>query len=1049
MMTSRCGIRPALVALVLSLGHQSAQALNPNLAITQYTHRLWQTEQGLPQSSVFAILQTRDGYLWLATQEGLVRFDGARFTVFNKQNTEAIRHNDVWNLLEDSEGTLWIGTRGGGLVRYRDGRFDTLSKEDGLTSDSVQALWQGRDGGLWIGTRGGGLNRYKDGVIRAYTAADGLSSKTIYAIVGDRDGNLWLGTDGEGLVRYRNGKFDTLSKAQGILNDTIYAILEDFEGDLWVGSGKGLFRLHDGVATAFGPKDGLLNDNIRAIYQDRQGTLWLGTDGGGLYRYRAGRFTAFGAKQGLSNDNVGALFEDREGSLWIGTDAGGLNRLRDNTFVTYSSDEGLPNDNVRAVLEDRAGAMWIGSFGGLTRWFDGKFTTLTKRQGLSSDAVLSLMEDRSGALWAGTLGGGLNRYRNGLITHFSDAQGLSNETVLCLLEDADGVVWAGTRSGGLNRLEGERFKALTTADGLGSNDVRVLLNARRGGFWIGTLGGGLNHYQDGKITTYNTSHGLAHDLVLSLYEDKDGVLWIGTFGGGLSRFKGGKFTTVTSKNGLYDDVVYRILEDDGGNLWMSSNRGISRVSKRDLDGFADGKRLRVESVAYGSADGMKSGEANGAHQPAGWRSRDGRLWFPTVRGVVSVDPNRLQSNQVAPPIRIEEVMIGSERAVVDTVGDSPVQVPPGRQKLEFHYTALSFLAPEKVRFKVRLEGYDEAWVDAGNNRVATYTNLPPGNYRFLVRASNNDGVWNEIGAELSLEIQPRFYQRGAFYLVYLLLIAGVVALATRFYRARVDALKHREQVLLELIQDNASAEDALRAANATLEQRNQELARSNSELERFVYVASHDLKEPLRSVVSFTQLLAKKYQGRMDADADQYIQYAVNGALSMQSHIENLINYARAGKLEKQLARASFEVGLQRALAHLDQAIERSGAVVTHDPLPDLRAHPTEVIQLFQNLVGNAIKFRGAAPPRVHVGAALDAVRSQWQFTVSDNGIGIDPPNHERIFNLFERLDREPDDTGTGIGLALCKKIVEGRGGRIWVESEPGKGSRFHFTLPE
>lgn len=1048
MTTCRCGVYPVLAALVLLLGPLPAHALNPDLAITQYSHRVWQTEQGLPQNSVFSILQTRDGYLWLATQEGLVRFDGARFTVFNKQNTEAIRHNDIWKLIEDSEGTLWIGTRGGGLVRYRDGRFDTLLKADGLSSDSVQALWQGRDGSLWIGTRGGGLNRYKDGVVRAYTAADGLNSNTIYSIRGDRSGNIWLGTDGSGLVRFRDEKFETFSKAQGILDDTIYAILEDFDGDLWVGSGKGLFRMHEGAVTAFGPKDGLLNDNIRAIYQDRQGTLWLGTDGGGLYRYRAGRFTLFGSKQGLSNDNIGALFEDREGSLWIGTDAGGLNRLRDNTFVTYSRDEGLPNDNVRAVFQDRAGAMWIGSFGGLTRWFEEKFTTLTTRQGLSSDAVLSLMEDRSGALWVGTLGGGVNRYRDGRFTHYSKAQGLSNETVLCLLEDADGVIWAGTRSGGLNRLERGQFKALTTADGLGSNDIRVLRNARRGGFWIGTLGGGLNHYQDGKITVYNTSNGLSHDLVISLHEDADGVLWVGTFGGGLSRFKDGKFTSINTKNGLFDDVVYRILEDDGGNLWMSANRGIFRVSKRQLDEFASGKRTRIESVAYGSADGMKSSEANGAHQPAGWRSRDGRLWFPTVRGVVSVDPSRLRSNQVAPPVQIEEVMIGAERAVVDGA-DAPVQVPPGRQKLEFHYTALSFLAPEKIQFKVQLEGYDEAWVDAGNSRIATYTNLPPGSYRFRVRASNDDGVWNEIGAELPLEIQPLFYQRRAFYLVYLLLVAGVVVLATRFYRGRVVALKSREQDLLNLIQDNASAEDALRAVNATLEQRNQELARSNSELERFVYAASHDLKEPLRAVVSFTQLLARKYQGRLDADADEYIKHAVSGALGMQSHIENLINYARAGKLEKVLDRASFEVGFQRALSHLDEAIVRSRAVVTHDPLPELRVHATEVIQLFQNLIGNAIKYRGSEPPKIHVGAVRDPGQPQWQFTVGDNGVGIEPQNQERIFNLFERLDRETDGTGTGIGLALCKKIVEGRGGRIWVESEPGKGSRFHFTLPE
>ena len=532
--------------------------------------------------------------------------------------------------------------------------------------------------------------------------------------------------------------------------------------------------------------------------------------------------------------------------------------------------------------------------------------------------------------------------------------------------------------------------------------------------------------------------------MLALHEDAQGVLWIGTFGGGLSRFKDGKFSSYTAKNGLFDDVVYRILEDDNGQLWMSSNRGVFRVSKQELDAFADGKITAINSVAYGVADGMKSSEGNGAHQPAGWRTRDGRLWFPTIQGVTTIDPANIWSNQQPPPVLIEELMAGGRALDLKQA----VALSPGINKLEFRYTGLSYLTPEKVQFKYRLEGFDETWVDAGATRSATYTNIPPGKYQFQVKASNNDGVWNELGASLALELQPRFYQRTAFYLVYLFLAVGLAALVLRIYRARVAGYQQREQELLSLMQERAQAQDALNTLNKTLEQRAVELARSNAELERFVYVASHDLKEPLRSVVSFTQLLAKKYQGQLDAEAGEYIGYAVTGALSMQAHIENLLAYSIVGKHEQNVAATDFESGFNKAVANLDKLFSQTGAVITHDPLPTLPAHPVEVVQLFQNLLGNALKFRGEKTPRIHVGARLDDARTKWTFCVSDNGIGIEPAYLEKIFNLFQRLYQKEEYPGTGIGLAICKKIVESRGGRIWAESEPGQGSRFLFTLP-
>ena len=819
--------RRALLALTLALPGAAAGpvfALDPALLLTQYGHRAWtadESEGALPQNSVFSIVQTRDGYLWLATQGGLARFDGVRFTVFDARNTPALRHNDVWRLLEDRQGNLWIGTRGGGLTRYRDGVFSNFSKADGLSSDHIQALWQDRDGSLWIGTRGGGLNRLRDGKFTVFTTADGLAHDTVYALLGEPDGTLWIGTDGGGISRLRDGKFETLSTAQGLPNATVYALHPDGGAGLWIGTGNGLAHWENGRITAtYRTAQGLSNDNIRDLRLDRQGNLWIGTDGGGLNRFRNGSFSAMTTDQGLSSDSIGAIFEDREGSLWVGTDAGGLNRLKDNRFVPWGEPEGLTNENARSILEDRDGTLWIGTFGGLFRHRGDGFRRLTTADGLSSDVILSLAQTRDGDLWAGTLGAGLNRLRGSRVTHYGKAQGLGNDTVLSLLEDRNGVLWAGTRSGGLHRFENGRFRAFTTADGLSSNDVRYLLEGRDGALWIGTLGGGLNRYQDGRFTAFTTAQGLSNDLVLALHEDANGVLWIGTFGGGLNRYQDGRFTAFTAREGLPDDTVFQILEHDDA-LWMSSNHGVFRVAKDDLDAVAEGRHPMLSPVVYGRADGMRSSECNGAHQPAGWQTRDGHLWFPTIRGVVSLDPRSLAPNPVPPPVVIEELLVDGEAVPLAP----EVALPPGRRALEFGFTGLSLLAPEKVRFRYRLDGYDEDWIAAGTRRTAHYTNLPPGPYRFRVEASNNDGVWSAAPATQILRLEPFFWQRRLFWLVYVAAIAGALALGAQFHRRRVRQLKARELELLTLMNERAQAEDALRAANRALELRVRDLAR--------------------------------------------------------------------------------------------------------------------------------------------------------------------------------------------------------------------------------
>lgn len=798
-------IRTLTVALVLC-SPAVATALDPGKAITQYIHEVWRAEDGLPQNTVTAIAQTRDGYLWLGTREGLVRFDGVRFTVFDTDTTPELGHNFVLSLLEDREGRLWIGSSGGGLVRFEGGRFTRFSIEQGLPNEQVTSIFEDRQGRLWVGTDGGGLARLEADAFVVEPSRGALGTR-VRAIV-ENDSGLWVGTD-EGLARLdSDGALTSFTPEEGLSRLSVRSLLVDRNGVLWVGTDLGLNRMLGGELTVFTKNEGLSHNVIWSLHEDRDGSLWIGTDGGGLNRCRNGAFSSFTTADGLSNDTVYAIYEDREGSLWIGTNLGGLNRLKDGVVTTLTSKEGLSENYVRSVYQDRAGSLWIGTEGGgLNRLRDGEITTFDTSDGLSNNIVFTILEDHEGSLWIGT-DNGLNRLKDGRFDGFHANEDLTNDSVLALLEDREGTLWIGTYAGGLNRRKEGRFSAFTTKEGLSHDTVNVIYEDHSGTLWIGTRGGGLDRLKDGQFTNFTTEDGLSDDLVFALHEDSEGSLWIGTYGGGLNRLKEGRFSAITKRQGLFDNVIHRILEDGLGYVWMSTNEGIFRVSKRELDEVADGSRERLTSVVFGTDDGMKNAECNGgAH--AGTVTREGEIWFPTIEGVVRIDPRRLRHNSIAPPVLIEEVLI--DEIEVDSA--ESLQLPAEARTLEIHYTATSLVAPSEVMFRYRLEDFDENWVEAGTRRTAYYSKLPPGSYRFHVIASNDDGVWNEEGAMLSFAVAPRFYETFWFRGLAVVMIALVGPL---FHRFRVRRLKHQKAELERLVAERTAEVEAINARLARL-----------------------------------------------------------------------------------------------------------------------------------------------------------------------------------------------------------------------------------------
>lgn len=817
-------------------------ALDPTKELGQYAHDVWQTEEGLPQNTVRAITQTRDGYLWLTTEEGLARYDGARFAIFDKQNTTQIVNNYTGQLLAASDGGLWIGAQER-VLRWRDGKFTAYTSADGLPAGQEWSFYEDQQQRIWAWSADN-LARYADGRFSAIAKPDGATIQGITALASDTQGALWVGTRGEGLYRVVGDRLERLSTGDGLASDDIKALYyENAQQRLWIGTRNGLnfwqngalrpdaiqknffgenidtlygcrdgailigtpgglSRWSDGKLSAYTTADGLPSMRISTLYEDRDGGIWIGT-AGGLARLlpAQNRLEAYTARRGLSNNSVLAIYEDREGSVWVGTESGGLNVFKDVKFTTYTARDGLSADLVRAVYEDARGNLWIGAHeGGLNLLRkdvskskgagedDGNaFTHYTTRDGLSSDVILSIYGTRDGALWVGTPDG-LNQLKDGRFTVYTFANGLANDFVRSLYEDREGRLWIGTR-GGLSVLEGGEFKSYTTFDGLPNDYIGVIYEDRGGALWVGTLGG-LSRFKDGRFTTYTTKDGLSSDIVTSLYEDETGCLWIGTNGGGLVRLRNGKFNAYTTAGGLYNDVIYRIMEDAGGNLWMSSTKGIFRLSRNELNDFAAGAIKTLAPVVYGTADGMKTSECSGGGQPAGWKTADGKLWFATIKGVAMIDPQRVKVNSVPPLVAIEGIT--ADERDYDPY-EKGIELPPRTSRFDFHYAGLSYIAPSKVMYKYKLENFDRDWVDAGNRRTAFYTNIPPGDYTFRVMARNNDGVWSDAGASYSFRLKPSFYQT---YLFYALCLALAAALAWGLYRLRVKRIEMQFSAVL-------------------------------------------------------------------------------------------------------------------------------------------------------------------------------------------------------------------------------------------------------------
>ncbi len=807
-------------------------------ATADYLVDAWDTENNLPGSTVTAIAQTPDGYLWVGTYNGLARFDGVHFVTFDPNNTPELSQARVQGLFLDANRTLWINTYRGGLTSYRAGvfrnewpdqaRFDMHTTLVSSASNAVVFVTQfgkvlqrdptqtntgwnelappagsrpifqcvGGDGRLWFLARDGHILTVVDGGFKELPQDGGLTGKHIYTLVADARGRVWAGAENE-IGRWDGSKFEDVTPTNGEATLQPQLLFPVKKGAMWVLDGERFRKMADrewvAEAATWHGLLGWASGIAMGMHEDREGGLWFNHYGNGLFHVTPdGRYQRLTTQDNLPGDRVGAWFQGSDGGVWVGMDHGGLAQLRPRQFHVLGTAEGLPARMASSVCEDSNSVVWIGTAGGgLCRWVNGKITRFPVGASASANFVFSVFPRADGGLWLSAAEGELlYQFHDDLVQHSSwEVHGIKS-----ILTDRLGRVWMGTKAG-IAVWSGNDRRFLITNDNVALPAVRALAQTPDGTVWAGADDGILYRCETNHLQAFSPKDALAEQPIYSLVADASGVIWAGTSRGGLLRFSDGKFTRITAKQGLPVDVISQILDDKHGRLWLGTHQGIYCVAKSALNAVADGRTNTLNYVTYGRHDGLPALECSDGYQPACWRGADGRLWFTTVRGVVWVDPRQLTVSS-PPPVVIEELRVDGQPVALS---GGKIIVPPGHKQLDFRFTAMSFDAGEKSRFRYRLDGLDGDWVDAETRRTAQYQSLEPRDYRFYVIACNSAGVWNEAGAMVQFEVQPFFYQTWWFkILVGVTIVAGISFAARRAatgkYRRRLALLQQQHAI---------------------------------------------------------------------------------------------------------------------------------------------------------------------------------------------------------------------------------------------------------------
>ena len=1069
-------------------------ALNPAKDLTQYNCWTWSRQNGLTASGINAIVQTQDGFLWFGTASGLLRFDGIQFKLFDLHTVAGLQNSYVTSLADarsgGRSGGLWVGLQlnsfgffDGQSFSFRGAKTPTLN---------VRSILEGKDGTLWLAAEQQAARLNRTGELETVQSPDAPTNAIadVHCCYEDRQGRVWFGTATHGVYYWQDWKVTKIPDPA--LDVTIvFSIVEDLDGQIWIGTGNGLYGYDASLKRLEIP---MLTTEIRTLLVDRHGVLWIGTSYEGLARYQNGTYDYLQKADGLASDSVRAIAEDREGSLWVGT-RDGLSQISDVKFPIQRAALNPKFQNAVSVAASRRGGVWITSVDGVI-YFDPKTKTYTTPEGVTNTYIKRVLEARNGDLyWI---------YGSHELVVFSGGKTVATyaapDILVGMVEDKQGVVVSAGNT--LYRAGTNNFQPYTFKNGREPPFYWILnlASGKDGVIWVASVNG-IFRVKDGDYQQWSAAEGLSDTRVYSLFEDQDGTVWAG-LQSGIARLKDNKIRLISRKNGLFDDNIYAIEPDDLGNFWVDSSRGISRVTGRSLNDVADGITNQVDCADFDGIESVKVADKTDQERVA-VKTADGRIWFPGPHGVVTIDPAHIPTNPAVPPVSIEQVLANGR----EFVRHGNAVVPPGQGELEFHYTALSFIAPDRVQFRYRLEGYDKDWVDAGSRRMAFYTNLKPGHYTFRVIAANADGVWNETGDALQIELRPHYYQTSWFRLacggLAFAALVGIYLRRVRHMKLKQQALQKNRDLLEtevrnrtgELAKANGSLRHEIEVRNRMqleIEKIHKQLLETSRQAGRSEVATNvlHNVGNVLNSVnvsasmvvdsvkkskaASLAKVVTMFHEHEHDlgmfitSDAKGRQLPAYLAQLSERLLADQKMTMRELDLLVKNIEHIKEIVTMQQSYAKVSGvkeiinlrelvedslrmnvgALDRHGVEIVREfaDVPPVNVDRHKVLQVLVNLIRNAkhaCQDSARADKRLTVRLADGDGRIK--ISVSDNGVGIAPENLARIFNhgFTTRTD------GHGFGLHSGALAAKEMGGALTVHSDGvGQGATFTLELP-
>lgn len=1019
----------------------------------EYIIDSWNTEKGLPVNGVNIVTQTKDGYLWLGSEEGLVRYNGSDFVVFNSKNTPAFQDSFITSLYCDNGDTLWIGTRAGYIIKYFDQKFTGYTIPE-LKNKQINAIFTDKQGNVWIGGAETGLVKFNGVKAKVYTIREGLINNDIKSLFQDTKGGIWIGTV-NGLSHFDSEKFINYAVANGSTVNYIRSICADPDGNgVWIGTnGSGIAnaRMDAGskniTLTPLELNRQLPNGSISCLISDKT-SVWIGMYGGGVacLNLITRKLSFLNSKNGLASDLILTLYKDKDKNIWIGSFSGGIFKLNKKRIFMLDKKSGLESDIILPVMCDSKGAIWIGTAEkGVYRYADGILKHYGMAEGLSNNIILSISEGDNGVIWVGTSGGGLNMIQGNKITVIKDRVKQRN-IVTAILNDPGKGVWVGTDGGGLNYLKNGTLQPYFQEAKIQTQKIFCLLK-QKDRLWIGTDGNGLQYIENGNHYSVNETTDFKPTTILALLPDEGGGLWIGTIGSGIIYLKDGKVTDIDSKHGLFDDNIFQLLPDKSGYLWMGSNNGISRVNTIELWDFVKGNIKAIHAKVYGLADGMNSKECNGGAMPPGCITPDGIMCFPTGKGLAMFDPETMKNGPLKYEVKIENVLVNNKETEIN----KPIKLSSEINYLEIHYSAITFTDPVKINYQYKLDGFDKEWQSVGKRRVAYFTNLASGKYSFKVRASGSNGEWIESKDIFQFSIPLPFYRSYWFFAGIVLLVFLIVIFYTSIRSRHLKGIELErlvEERTAELKQEIIKREklgEALLIAKEAAEE-------SSNMKSSLLANMSHELRTPMNGILGFSELLSESLTDEAHKVMAHHIWKSGERLMNTLNTVLDL-SMLESGNL--QIVNQDLIIGdIITAVTepYLDVLQSKNIKLVLNNP-EDLKvcADGKIIERIISYLFDNAIKFTHVGSISISSKAFLKEDKRWISISIDDTGLGIPKDKYQIIFKEFRQVSEGygRSQEGTGLGLSLSLKMARLIGGDIVMHSELNKGSSFELVFPD